>query len=88
MALPSGRVSARGDGRGDIYRADGDWPLFLDVLGEVWERFNWTVHAYCLLTNPYHLLVETPDANPAKGMRQHNGVFAQRFTRRTHIRCM
>jgi REP element-mobilizing transposase RayT len=74
-------VTARGDGREDIYRADGDRRLFLDVLGEVWERFNWTVHAYCLMTNHYHLLVETPDANLAKGMRQLNGVYTQRFNR-------
>ena len=67
-------VTARGDGREDIYRADGDRRLFLDVLAEVWERCNWTVHAYCLMTNHYHLLVETPDANLAKGMRQLNGV--------------
>ena len=74
-------VTARGDGREDIYRADGDRRLFLDVLAEVWERCNWTVHAYCLMTNHYHLLVETPDANLAKGMRQLNGVYTQRFNR-------
>jgi REP element-mobilizing transposase RayT len=74
-------VTARGDGREDIYRADGDRRLFLDVLGEVWERCGWKVHAYCLMTNHYHLLVETPDANLAKGMRQLNGVYTQRFNR-------
>ena len=74
-------VTARGDGREDIYRADGDRRLFLDVLAEVWERCNWTVHAYCLMTNHYHLLVETPGANLAKGMRQLNGVYTQRFNR-------
>ncbi len=74
-------TSPRGDGCEDIYRADGDRRLFLDVLGDVWERCNWTVHAYCLMTNHYHLLVETPDANLAKGMRQLNGVYTQRFNR-------
>lgn len=78
-------VTARGDGREDIYLADGDRRLFLDVLGSVWDRFNWTVHAYCLMTNHYHLLVETPDANLSKGMRQLNGVYTQRFNR-THDR--
>jgi len=45
----------------------------------VWGRFNWTLHAYCLMTNHYHLLVETPEGNLAKGMRQLNGVYTQRF---------
>lgn len=35
------------------------------------EDFNWVGHAYCLMGNYYHLLVETPDANLAKGMRLH-----------------
>jgi putative transposase len=74
-------ATARGDGREDIYLADGDRRAFLDVLGGVWERYNWTVHAYCLMTNHYHLLVETPDANLSKGMRQLNGVYTQRFNR-------
>jgi len=74
-------VTARGDGREDIYRSDGDRRLFLDVLGAVYGRCNWTVHAYCLMTNHYHLLVETPDANLAKGMRELNGVYTQRFNR-------
>jgi REP element-mobilizing transposase RayT len=48
--------------------------LFLRVLADVCERFNWWGHAYCLMTNHYHLLMETPDANLANGMRQLNGV--------------
>ena len=46
------------------------------------ERFNWLCHAYCLMTNHYHLMVETPDGNLAKGMRQLNGVYTQRINRR------
>jgi putative transposase len=53
----------------------------LEVLEEVVQRFNWTVHAYCLMSNHYHLLVETPDANLSQGMRQLNGVYTQRFNR-------
>jgi hypothetical protein len=56
--------------REDIYRADRDRQLFLRVLADVCERFNWWGHAYCLMTNHYHLLMETPDANLANGMRQ------------------
>ena len=53
--------------------------MFLAVLADVWERFNWWGHAYCLMTNHYHLLIGTPDANLSKGMRQLNGVYTQRF---------
>jgi REP element-mobilizing transposase RayT len=51
------------------------------VLAGVWERFNWTIHGYCLMTNHYHLLVETPNGNLAKGMRELNGLYTQRFNR-------
>lgn len=72
-------VTSRGDGREDIYVEDKDRVLFLKVLQAVCERFNWEVHAYCLMTNHYHLLIETPDANLSMGMRQLNGVYTQRF---------
>ena len=72
-------VTSRGDGREDIYLSDHDRELFLSVLGEVCQRFNWHCHAYCLMSNHYHLLVETPDANLSQGMRQLNGVYTQRF---------
>lgn len=75
-------VTSRGDGQEDIYLDDSDRELFLEVLGEVSERFNWTPHAYCLMGNHYHLLLETPDANLSKGMRQLNGVYTQRFNRK------
>jgi len=80
-------VTARGNERRSIFlgAADGDRAAFLEVLGATCERFNWLVHAYCLMTNHYHLLVETPDANLSKGMRQLNGVFTQ-YVNRTHAR--
>jgi REP element-mobilizing transposase RayT len=74
-------VTSRGDGREDIFRAVGDRRVFFDVLAGVWGRFNWIIHAYCLMTNHYHLLVETPDGNLGKGMRELNGVYTQRFNR-------
>ncbi len=78
-------VTSRGDGREDIFLAPADRRMFLDVLAGVQERYNWTVHAYCLMTNHYHLVVETPDGNLAKGMRELNGVYTQRFNR-FHVR--
>jgi len=52
------------------------------VLGQVCKRFNWVVHAWCQMTNHYHLLIETPEGNLSAGMRQLNGVFTQNFNRR------
>ncbi|MCQ8182854.1 transposase [Methylomonas sp. SURF-1] len=75
-------VTSRGDRRENIYEDDEDRIQFLDVLRRVVEDFNWVCHAYCLMTNHYHLVVETPDANLAKGMRQLNGVFTQASNRR------
>ena len=74
-------VTSRGDRREDIYDSDADRELFLSILGDVCERFNWECHAYCLMSNHYHLLIETPDANLSKGMRQLNGVYTQSYNR-------
>ena len=78
-------VTSRGDRREDIYHDDADRQAWLSVLAQVCKRFNWTVHAYCLMSNHYHLLVETPDANLSAGMRQLNGVYTQ-LTNRAHRR--
>ncbi|MDX8399135.1 MAG: transposase [Gallionellaceae bacterium] len=51
------------------------------MLGQVCERFNWVCHAWCQMSNHYHLLLETPEANLARGMRQLNGVYTQCFNR-------
>ena len=74
-------VTSRGDGREDIYLSDDDRSAWLAVLGQVCVRFNWVCHAYCLMTNHYHIVIETPDANLSKGMRQLNGVYTQSFNR-------
>ena len=74
-------VTSRGDRLEDIYNSDEDREAFLEVLAEVCARYNWKCHAYCLMSNHYHLLVETPDANLSKGMRHLNGVYTQRFNR-------
>lgn len=61
---------------------DDDRQDWLDVLGTVCDRFNWVIHAYCQMTNHYHLLLETVDGNLSSGMRQLNGLYTQRFNRR------
>jgi REP element-mobilizing transposase RayT len=74
-------VTSRGDGREAIFLGEEDRHRFLSVIAEVVQDFNWAVHAYCLMDNHYHLLVETPDSNLSRGMRQLNGVYTQRFNR-------
>lgn len=77
-------VTARGDRREAIYEDEVDREHFLDVLGQVVGQFNWCCHAYCLMSNHYHLVIATPDGNLSKGMRQLNGVFTQWSNRRHH----
>ena len=78
-------VTSRGDHQEDIFRSEDDRQDWLVVLGIVCDRFNWVVHAFCLMTNHYHLLLETVDGNLSKGMRQLNGLYTQRFNRRHHL---
>ncbi len=72
-------VTTRGGDGGDIFVDDEDRKLFLSVLEEVVSRTGWIVHAYVLMDNHYHLLIETPKPNLSRGMRQLNGVYTQRF---------
>ncbi len=74
-------VTSRGNGGGDIYLDDHDRREFLRLLGAVCARFHWRIHAWCLMTNHYHLVIETEDANLSRGMRQLNGVYTQAFNR-------
>jgi len=75
-------VTARGDRREDIFEDDQDRQMFLSTLAQVVTQFNWICHAWCLMDNHYHLLVQTPDGNLSKGMRQLNGVYTQASNRR------
>jgi len=75
-------VTARGNARSDIYLSDSDRELFLDALAYVVDRFGWVCHAYCLMDNHYHLMIETPQANLSRGMGQLNGIYTQRFNRK------
>jgi len=75
-------VTSRGNDRKAIFRDDSDRELFLDTLAQVTARFHWICHAYCLMNNHYHLVIETPDGNLSKGMRQLNGVYTQAFNKR------
>ena len=75
-------VTSRGNARRKIFLDDNDKTKFLATLAWVVERFDWICHAYCLMGNHFHLLIETPKANLSRGMRQLNGVYTQHFNRR------
>ena len=75
-------VMNRGRGRHWIFHGDEYYETFLLTLEEAHERFEAKIHAYCLMGNHYHLLVETPHANLDRVMRHINGVYTQRYNRR------
>ena len=75
-------VTSRGDNRGTIYWDDSDRRRWLEILGNVCERKNWVCHSYCQMTNHYHIVIETPEGNLSKCMRELNGVYAQWLNRR------
>ncbi|WP_218951029.1 transposase [Desulfoluna butyratoxydans] len=65
-------VTSRGNERKNIYKSKRDRQKFLEYLGEAHERYGAIIHAYCLMTNHYHLLIETPDANLPQIMKHVN----------------
>ena len=75
-------ITSRGNAREPIYKEDEDRRIFLEVLHRANTRYNWLCHAYCLMNNHYHLIIETPDGNLSQGMRQLNGVYTQLFNKR------
>lgn len=74
-------ITARGNERKDIFLSDHDRNQFLRVLFRIVKLHNWLLHSYCLMGNHYHILVETPDGNLSKGMRDLNGIYSQIFNR-------
>jgi REP element-mobilizing transposase RayT len=74
-------ITSRGNEKRPVFKGDHDRANFLNTLRHVNKRYNWICHAYCLMTNHYHLLIETPDGNLSIGMRQLNGVYTQLFNK-------
>jgi REP element-mobilizing transposase RayT len=72
----------RGDRREEIFRDDVDRKRFLEALEAVCQKTGWQVHAYCLMSNHFHLVVETPRANLVQGMKWLLGTYTMRFNRR------
>ncbi|MGB2875505.1 MAG: transposase [Gaiellaceae bacterium] len=78
-------VIVRGNARRWIFEDDHDRLGFFELLAGVLERYGWLLYAYCLMSNHYHLVVETPLANLSLGMRQLNGRYARRFNLRRQL---
>src|SRR5258707_5125947 len=72
----------RGDHRENIFRDDDDRKRFLGALGEACRKTEWQVHAYCLMSNHFHLVLETPQPNLVVGMKWLLGTYSSRFNRR------
>jgi REP element-mobilizing transposase RayT len=65
-----------------IFIDDADRRRFLALLSIASRRSRWTVHAWCLMTNHYHLLIEATDGGVSEGIRLLNGRYAQFFNER------
>ena len=79
----------RGNNGQDIFVSDAGRRLFLSTLGEACGQTGWRIHAYVLMSNHYHLLLETPEPNLVVGMKWFQGTYTQRFNamfgRRGHL---
>lgn len=75
-------ITSRGNEQKPIFRSDADRLHFLGLLSQVVARFGWLVYSWTLMTNHYHLVVETPGANLSRGMHWLNGRYAGYFNRR------
>jgi len=79
------RVMNRGDRREPIFKDDQDRTQFIATLGEACEKTAWEVHAYCLMSNHFHLVLETPLGNLVGGMKWFLGTYTSRFNRRHRL---
>ena len=75
-------VTGRGDRREAIFLCDQDRIEFLRTFGQACLKTGWLAHTYCLMTNHFHLVLETPQPNLANGMKWFLGTYTQRFNRR------
>lgn len=76
----------RGDRGEVIFQGDEDRERFIATLGAACAKTNWRIHAYCLLPDHFHLVVETPQANLVSGMKWFLGTYTIQFNRRHNQR--
>lgn len=75
-------ITSRGNEKNPIFLSNKDRTLFLNTLEKTIDKYKWVCHAYCLMDNHYHLLIDTPLPNLSSGMRQLNSVYTQAFNKR------
>ncbi len=75
-------IMCRGNQSRDIFQSQEDADLFVRCLGEMCVRNQAVVHAWCLMSNHYHLLLETPQGNLVDAMKWFQGTFTQRYNAR------
>src|SRR6266403_64785 len=75
-------VMNRGDRSDPIFEDDQDRHRLLEALGQACEKTGWQVHAYCLMSNHFHLVIETPQPNLVAGMKWLLGTYTSRYNRR------
>ena len=74
-------ITSRGNERRSIFRSDRDRKTFLAFLGQTAQRFGWSITAYVLTTNHFHLVIQTPQPNLSRGMHWLNSTYAGWFNR-------
>lgn len=72
-------VTSRGNEQKDVFKSQRDREKFLDYLASATTRYGAVIHAYCLMSNHYHLLLETPEGNLSQIMRHINGAYTTYF---------
>jgi putative transposase len=87
LQVPGGifHLTSRGNRRQSIYHDNHDRRMFLILRDRVVQRYGWGLHAHCLMTNHFHLLVETPEPNLSEGMHRLNGGYARYFNDRYEL---
>ena len=75
-------VTSRGVARSALYRDDDDYRLFLVLLRDAVDRWAWNVHAFCLMPNHFHVVVDTTTPRLSAGLHRVNGIYAQSFNAR------
>lgn len=75
-------VTQRGVAREIVYLDDDDRELFLGLLKRTLRRYAWTLHAYCLMSNHLHLVVQLREPTLARGMQYLTGIYGRRFNER------
>ena len=72
-------ICSRGNEQKDVFKSRRDREKFLPYLGSATERYGAAIHGYCLMSNHYHLFLETPEANLSQIMRHINGAYTTYF---------